>query len=430
VEGNLHFVGRLDRQVKLRGYRIELGEIEAACLQVAGVAQAAARLVELGGKPQIHAWVGAADYVTAQRLQSMLRQRLPDYMIPSAICVLPRLAESSVGKIDYDALPAQQPGALAEPARPPGTKLEQELVAIWEGALTARPIGVHDNFFDIGGDSLAAVAILSAIDARLGIKVPMYTLTEHPTIERLAMALGRKITPPDMIIPLSADNGRTPLYLAASGHGDLMRFTELAKLVSDTYDVYMLQPPMDGQLKNVQSLAELYVNCIVAQGREPGVMAGFSVGGVTALETARLLKNSGAPVRSLVLLDTIHPRSIVGGIGSWRALGWLVRTLRIQELSMNGRRLGALVGDPGLVAQVMALRGFHPGRFDGHTCLIRSSGLANWDRLFFGKWRRLFRDGLSERRVPGLHGSIFEANNVGELAAALTGVMEERHVAH
>ncbi|MRV72727.1 amino acid adenylation domain-containing protein [Duganella sp. FT92W] len=429
VEGNLHFVGRLDRQVKLRGYRIELGEIEAACLQVHGVSQAAARLVEMGGKPQIHAWVGAADHVTAQRLQSVLRQRLPDYMIPSAICVLPRLADSNVGKIDYDALPVQQPGALAEPARPPGTALERELVAIWESALTARPIGIQDNFFDIGGDSLAAVAILSAIDSRLGCSVPMYTLTEHPTIERLAIALGKKITPPDMIISLSAENGRTPLYLAASGHGDLLRFTELAKLVSNTYDVYMLQPPMEGKLKDVVSLAELYVNCIVAQGREPGVVAGFSVGGVAALETARLLKSSGAPARMLVLLDTIHPRSIVGGVGSWRALGWLVRTLRIQELSMNGRRLGGLVGDPGLVAQVMALRGFHPGEFDGHTCLVRSSGLANWDRLFFGKWRRLLKDRLSERRVPGLHGSIFEANNINELAAVLGGIMEERHAA-
>lgn len=427
VEGNLHFVGRLDRQVKLRGYRIELGEIEAACLQVHGVNQAAARLVESAGKPQIHAWVGAADHVTAQRLQSVLRQRLPDYMIPSAICVLPMLAESMVGKIDYDALPLQQPGALAEPARPPGTALERELVAIWEAALPARAIGIHDNFFDIGGDSLAAVSILTAIDAQLGCKVPMYTLTEHPTIERLAVALGKKITPPDMILSLSAENGRTPLYLAASGHGDLMRFTQLAKLVSDTFDVYMLQPPLDSPVKSLQSLAELYVNCIVAQGREPGVMAGFSVGGVAALETARLLKSSGAPVRSLVLLDTIHPRSIVGGVASWRLLGWLVRTLRVQELSMNGRRLGALVNDPGLVSQVMALRGFHPSAFDGHTCLVRSSGLANWDRLFFGKWRRLMRGRLTERRVPGLHGSIFEAHNVNELALALASVMEDRH---
>jgi syringomycin synthetase protein SyrE len=120
----------------------------------------------------------------------------------------------------------------------------------------------------------------------------------------------------------------------------------------------------------------------------------------------------------------------LGGAASWRVLGWLVRTLRVQELSMNGRRLGALVNDPGLVAQVMALRGFHPSAFDGPTCLIRSSGLANWDRLFFGAWRRLMPGQLSERRVPGLHGSIFEQANVGELASALAAVLDEQHAGH
>jgi syringomycin synthetase protein SyrE len=430
LDGQLHFTGRLDRQVKLRGYRIELGEIESVCLGVPGVSQAAARLVELNGKPQIHAWVGARADVTAAWLQGALRQRLPDYMIPSAISVLPVLAESSAGKVDYLALPLVLPFPPCSAPRPAGSTLECELVAIWEAALAARPIGIRDNFFDIGGDSLAAVAILTDIEARLGCKVPMYTLTEHPTIEQLAVALGRKIMPPGMLVPLNAASGRPPLYLAASGHGDLMRFQELARLLSATYDVYMLQPPLDAPLAGLAELAELYANCILAQGREPGVLAGFSVGGVAALETARRLRHSGAPARALVLLDTIHPRSLFGGAASWRMLGWLVRTLRVQELSMNGRRLGALVNDPGLVAQVMALRGFHPGAFDGPTCLICSSGLANWDRMFFGAWRRLMPGQLSERRVPGLHGSIFEPANIGELAAALSAVLGERHAAH
>jgi syringomycin synthetase protein SyrE len=430
LDGQLHFTGRLDRQVKLRGYRIELGEIESVCLGVPGVSQAAARLVELNGKPQIHAWVGARGDVTAAWLQGVLRQRLPDYMIPSAISVLPVLAESGAGKVDYQALPLVLPFPPCSEARAPGSTLECELVAIWEAALAARPIGIRDNFFDIGGDSLAAVAILTDIEARLGCKVPMYTLTEHPTIEQLAVALGRKIMPPGMLVPLVAASGRPPLYLAASGHGDLMRFQELARLLSANYDVYMLQPPLDAPLAGLAELAELYVNCILAQGREPGVLAGFSVGGVAALETARRLRHSGAPARALVLLDTIHPRSLLGGAASWRVLGWLVRTLRVQELSMNGRRLGALVNDPGLVAQVMALRGFHPSAFDGPTCLIRSSGLANWDRLFFGAWRRLMPGQLSERRVPGLHGSIFEQANVGELASALAAVLDEQHAGH
>ncbi|MES2257393.1 MAG: amino acid adenylation domain-containing protein [Pseudomonadota bacterium] len=428
IDGNLHFVGRLDRQVKLRGYRIELGEIEAACLTVPGVMQAAASLVDVGGKPQIHAWVGAADNVSAHALQNALRLRLPDYMIPSAISVQAALAESSAGKTDYEALPAQQPGELARAVREAGTALEHTLVLIWETVLDRRPVGIQDNFFDIGGDSLAAVAILACIEKELGCKVPMYTLTEHPTIERLAIALGKKITPPGLMINLGVASGRVPLYLAASGHGDLLRFQDLARLLGGTYDVYMLQPPSGVAVKTVAELAELYVNCIVAQGREPGIVAGFSVGGIAALETARLLQKSGSPARALALLDTIHPKSALGGTLSWRLLGWLVRTLRVQELSMNGRRLGALVNDPGLVSQVMALRGYRATGFDGPTWLIRSSGLANWDRLFFGAWRRLMVNQLSERRVPGLHGSIFETANVGQLALALAGILGEPDV--
>jgi syringomycin synthetase protein SyrE len=104
----------------------------------------------------------------------------------------------------------------------------------------------------------------------------------------------------------------------------------------------------------------------------------------------------------------------------------MVRHLRIQELSMNGRRLGAMFNDPGLVSQVMALRGYRPVAFDGPTLLLRSSGLATWDRWLFRPWRRLARGRIAEQQIPGMHGSIFDATNVGELAAALSQRMESR----
>jgi amino acid adenylation domain-containing protein len=427
VEGNLHFIGRSDRQVKLRGYRIELGEIEATCLRVPGVRQAAAKLVDPQGKPQIHAWIGADPGVTAESLQQALRLRLPDYMIPASIRVFPALAEGAVGKIDYEALLPHAGGPRTALVRAPATAMEKALLPIWEGVLEARPIGIADNFFDIGGDSLAAVTILASIEKLVGRRIPMYTMTEHPTIEQLAVALGKKITPPGMLVGLAPAGGRMPLYLCASGHGDLMRFQDLARVLGRTYDVFMLQPPSDAPAKTVADLAELYAGCIVAQDREPGLVAGFSVGGVAALETARLLRQSGGPVRALVLIDTIFPKAALGGTASWRMLGWLVRNLHVQELSMNGRRLGALFNDPGLVGQVMALRGYRPTGFDGPAVLIRSSGLANWDRLFFGAWRRLMPGIMAEPRVAGMHGSIFEAANVGELAAALASVPEAVH---
>ena len=423
-DGNLHFLGRQDRQIKLRGYRIELGEIESALSAIDGVLQAAAKLVERKGKPQIQAWVAAVGHTTVDRLQAVLRARLPDYMVPGGISILPSLPSSAAGKIDYDALPDPgQANALRE-ARAPSRTYETELLALWEEVLDTRPLGVQDNFFDLGGDSLAAVTLLTSIEQLVGRKVPMYLVTEHPTIEGLAQALLAKAKGPSVMVNLGADTGRVPLYLAASGHGDLLRFQNLARALGNACEVHMLQPPFAHPIKNINELAELYAECIQSHGKRPGFLAGFSVGGIPALEAARLLRQRGVPLRGLFLIDTTYPASRLGGTMFWRLCSWLVRRLRVQELSLNGRRMGAMFNDPGLVSQVMALDGYRPAGFDGPTLLLKSSGLSSWGRWLFGPWRRLMPKHLYEHQIPGLHGSIFEPGNVNELAKVIADRMD------
>ena len=424
-DGQLHFQGRLDRQIKLRGYRIELGEIEAALLAVEGVTQAAAKLVQRSGRPVIHAWVSTTSGHGPDSLQRVLRVRLPDYMIPGAIHVLPTLATGSVGKIDYDALPE-----LADPlprplARSPGSKLERDFLALWEDVLGRRPLTVHDNFFDVGGDSLAAVSILAGAERLLERKIPLYVLTEHPTVERLVQALETGARHPGLMVDFGPLTSHVPLYLAASGHGDLIRFQTLAQALVGICDLRMLQPPLDEPVKRIADLAARYADSIQAQGSLPGFIAGFSVGGIAALETARLLRQRGFPVRGLILIDTIYPKAVWGGTFYWRVFTWLVRNLRVQDLSINGRRLGAMVNDPGLVGQVMAMGGYRAVAFPGPMTLIKTSGLSRWDRALFGSWRKLMGRNLSERQIAGLHGSIFGAANVGELAALLAGIVRD-----
>jgi syringomycin synthetase protein SyrE len=130
-------------------------------------------------------------------------------------------------------------------------------------------------------------------------------------------------------------------------------------------------------------------------------------------------------VRGLVLLDTTFPSSLLGGTAAWRATGWLVRHLHIQDLAMNGRRLGAMFNDPGLVSQVMALRGYRPVAFEGTTLLVRTSGLRTWDRWLFKPWRRLLGRRLREVEIAGMHGTMFDAHHVAELAAVLRQAMQE-----
>ena len=137
-DGHLRFIGRVDRQIKLRGYRIELGEIESALRAANGVLQAAANLVEKHGKAMIHAWVAAGEDVDADSLQRTLRMRLPDYMVPSRIGVLPNLPLGATGKIDYAALPVDDSIGSPVAARPPRNETESALLAIWEGILPER----------------------------------------------------------------------------------------------------------------------------------------------------------------------------------------------------------------------------------------------------------------------------------------------------
>ena len=419
ADGQLHFVGRMDRQIKLRGYRIELGEIEAALLAVEGVTEAAASLVQRQGKPSLHAWVATASGHGPDSLQRVLRTRLPDYMIPGGIQVVSALPTSGAGKIDYAALLVQDEDVVSASVRPPNCRMERELLALWEEVLERRPLHVQDNFFDMGGDSLAAVSILAGIETMTSSKVPLYLLTEHPTVELLSIALGGSREVPGIMVSFNAGSTRVPLYLAASGHGDLLRFQNLARALQSSYDVRMLQPPMGQPIEGVAHLAHLYADTIESQGGGPACLAGFSVGGIAALETARLLRQRGVAVGSLVLIDTIYPRALWGGTLFWRLFGWLVKKLQLQELSMNGRRLGAMFNDAGLVGQVLSMAGYRPVRFDGHALLIKTSGLARWHFLLFRPWRRVMADDFSERQIAGLHGSIFEAGRVAELAAVL-----------
>ena len=420
-QGQLHFAGRADRQIKLRGQRIEPGEVEAACLGVPGVWQAVVQKVEHDGVARLHAWLGVHEGVTTAQVLATLRMCLPDYMVPASFSLAAELPANSSGKINVKALPpAPLPSGSAVVHRAPSRTLEQALLALWEQTLRARPIGVHDNFFDLGGDSLAALAVLGAMEDRLGRHLPLQLISEHPTIEMLAGALSASQARPSVLRRLSDKGEASPLYLAASGYGDVLRFQALARALAGVLDVHILQPPHGEPPDSMAELAEIYADSIEARGLAPGWLAGFSVGGVAALETACVLHERGLAPMGLMLLDTIHPKSVLGNGSAWRALDWLVRTLHVQELSMNGRRLGAMFSDPGLIAQVTALRKHHSRGFGGPCLLIKSSGLASWDRLLFAPWRRLMPDTLTEQVVSGLHGSIFEASRVEVLAQAMT----------
>jgi amino acid adenylation domain-containing protein len=191
-DGTISYLGRRDRQVKVSGYRIELGELEACLLRHPAI-RAAAAIVEDGDEKRLIAFAekkeGAA--VTPLELKSFVADQLPGYMVPACCELLDSLPVSPNGKVDLRALASRKWGARGENIEfvPPRNVTERALAGIWEELLSVESVGVHDNFFDLGGHSLIATRLLSRIRERFGAQITMKDFFDRPTIGGIASML-------------------------------------------------------------------------------------------------------------------------------------------------------------------------------------------------------------------------------------------------
>ncbi|ADM71968.2 non-ribosomal peptide synthetase [Paenibacillus polymyxa] len=218
-DGNVDFIGRIDNQAKIRGYRIETGEIESQLLRVEGVREAVVLVrSDANGQKALCAYytpdTGAE--LAVNDLRGALAQELPGYMIPSYFVELERLPLTPNGKIDRKALPApeREAGSGTEYVAP-RNELETKLTAIWQEVLgLAKEIGVHDNFFDIGGHSLRATTLVSKIHKELNVDLPLRDVFRHSTIESMAAAISRLDEQTFVAIPVADDREVYPQSFA------------------------------------------------------------------------------------------------------------------------------------------------------------------------------------------------------------------------
>ncbi|QSQ25804.1 amino acid adenylation domain-containing protein [Pyxidicoccus parkwayensis] len=200
ADGTLEFLGRADTQVKVRGFRIEPGEVEAALLANPAVKEAAVVAREDGkGPKRLVAYVvaieGKAEALTAMELKAWLHSRLPPYMVPAAYVALPALPRTRHGKVDTRALPAPESGsaeARRTTAVAPRNEVEEKLVALWREVLHVERIGIHDDFFELGGDSILGLQIITRARAA-GIELSPKQLFQNPTVARLATVAGTRL---------------------------------------------------------------------------------------------------------------------------------------------------------------------------------------------------------------------------------------------
>ncbi len=197
--GELEYLGRADFQLKVRGFRVEPGEVEAALRAHPGVGEAVVAVRDdAPGGPLLVAYVVAdGDGAPDGELRAWLRERLPEHMVPSAFVALERIPLTPNGKTDRRALPAPEGGAGPAAYTPPRTSAEELLAEIMADVLGLERVGVHDNFFDIGGHSLVATRVVARIRRELGIQLPLRALFDAPTVAELAGLLdaGRPAAP-------------------------------------------------------------------------------------------------------------------------------------------------------------------------------------------------------------------------------------------
>lgn len=190
-DGNIQYLGRMDRQVKLRGFRIELGEVEQAFLAQPGIREAAVEdRKDAGGRIFLCAYFTARAQLDREALRRELGKALPEFMIPAHFMQLDAMPVNPNGKIDRKKLPDPE---LKDPGRPdfkaPETPGEKALARLWQEVLHLEAVSVHDSFFNIGGDSLKAVLLQVRVEKELGADLTLQDLFRHPVLGDLAAFL-------------------------------------------------------------------------------------------------------------------------------------------------------------------------------------------------------------------------------------------------
>lgn len=251
--------------------------------------------------------------VDPAELRTHLNSKLPEYMVPSAIVTLDRFPLTPNGKVDRKALPAPERAIVGTGSSTAASRdyLDMQLTKLWENVLGVRPIGLRDNFFDLGGTSLAAVRLFSKMRKLFGRSFPLSVLIQAPTVEKLADLLRRDGWTPRWIslVPIQPGGSKPPFFCVHGGGGNVLIYKDLAKHLGQDYPFYGLQARgLEGSgnyLTTVEDMADSYLlELQELQPEGPYHIGGFCMGGQIAFEMARKLVEKGQQVNLLVLIDS------------------------------------------------------------------------------------------------------------------------------
>jgi amino acid adenylation domain-containing protein/non-ribosomal peptide synthase protein (TIGR01720 family) len=317
--GEIEFLGRLDRVEKIRGEAVPLGVIEAALRRHPAVGEAAVRTwTNEAGDRRLTAYVVVDPTAapTADELRASVRTKLPRSMVPVLFVFLDAMPLTPAGEVDSAALPPPDDAGSRMQAAflPPRDNVELMLVQVWEDLFGIHPLGIRDNFFELGGYSLLAIQLLAKIPGHFGRRLTLSTLLQAGTVEEMAKILRQEVDsrPWSPLVELQAGdvgNGRRSLFCVHPLGGEVLCYRDLAVALGADQPLFAFQARgWEDDLEPHDSIEEM-AGCYLAAMRQtqpqgPYCLAGWSFGGLVALEMAQQLQAAGEEVGLLVILDT------------------------------------------------------------------------------------------------------------------------------
>ena len=311
--GNIEFLGRIDNQLKLRGCRIELEEIESALAQYSSIQEVVVTTyTDDTGQKSLCTYFTASQKTKSDEIRVFLTQKLPSYMIPAFFVELEQLSLTPNGKIDRQNLPVPKPSPKVSFVAP-RNDIEKKLVGFWSKLLKIKNIGVDDDFFELGGNSLLSAKLFAQVEKHFQVNLPLSVIFEAPTIEKLAKILQSGVVvfswrPLIPIIPVKDSDINPPLFCVSGIRGNVLLYANLAKYLGASQPLYGLEPRgIDGiqsPLTSIESMATYYIQAMrTVQPEGPYFLGGFSLGSYVVWEMAQQLHQQGESVALLALFD-------------------------------------------------------------------------------------------------------------------------------
>ncbi|TDO19557.1 non-ribosomal peptide synthetase [Pedobacter duraquae] len=320
-EAEIQCLGRSDHQIKIRGFRIEPEEIAHQLVEMPDL-----KAVFVDGIQAANDDIRLIAYVVIDDAQQntfeenvsiwkkQLKAVLPEYMIPHQFIGLQELPLTPNGKIDKKKLEL-----LAETSQPEKedvfveahTKAQKLIAAIWKDLLALDKVSIHDNFFELGGHSLIAVSVMVRIENETGVRLPIATLFQNSTIEKLASFIETKDVEIkwSSLVPIKPSGAKTPVYIIHGSGLNVFMFHSMVNYLDPERPLYGIQAVgLDGSEQAIQSIehiASIYISDMLAENPDgPYALLGYSLGGMIAIEMAKQLKAMGKTVTMLGMIDT------------------------------------------------------------------------------------------------------------------------------